>query len=199
MAAKDPVAEQRFNAEDVRALTTWAEARRRLDEAKTFWLAIVRPDTRPHVMPVLAVWVDGALHFCASDSSHKARNIARNHHCVVTVASDGLDLVVEGDALKVNEQARIERVAQVYASRYGWQAAVRDGPLRRRRTHCGSAAVRRVRAHSEAGLRLRHGRVVERDPLELLAHGFGQTAARSARARNATPCCSSAADAVSST
>jgi hypothetical protein len=33
----------------------WEEARRRLVEGDTYWLATVRPDGRPHLMPVLAV------------------------------------------------------------------------------------------------------------------------------------------------
>jgi hypothetical protein len=29
----------------------------------THWLATVRPDGRPHVMPVWAIWVDDAFYF----------------------------------------------------------------------------------------------------------------------------------------
>jgi hypothetical protein len=35
--------------------------------------------------------------------------------------------VVEGEAAKVSDGGRLERVADVYASKYGWQVAVRDG------------------------------------------------------------------------
>ena len=38
MIAKEPVAEQRFSADDARPPATWAEARRRLAEADTYWL-----------------------------------------------------------------------------------------------------------------------------------------------------------------
>jgi Pyridoxamine 5'-phosphate oxidase len=65
MAAKEPVAAQPFTAEEQRPLPPWPEARRRLAEADTYWLATVRPDGRPHVVPVLAVWLDGTLHFSA--------------------------------------------------------------------------------------------------------------------------------------
>lgn len=41
-----------------------------------YWLATVRRDGRPHVVPVLAVFVDGALHFVASPGSRKAHNFA---------------------------------------------------------------------------------------------------------------------------
>ena len=41
-------------------LLPWAEAERRLTASHDFWCATVRPDGRPHVMPVWGVWLDGA-------------------------------------------------------------------------------------------------------------------------------------------
>jgi len=90
-------------------------------------LATVRPDGRPHVAPVLAVWADDALHFVAGSSSRKARNLARASRCVITVDSGALHLVVDGEATKVSDEARLRRVAGVYASKYGWHVEVRDG------------------------------------------------------------------------
>jgi nitroimidazol reductase NimA-like FMN-containing flavoprotein (pyridoxamine 5'-phosphate oxidase superfamily) len=127
MADHEPAAVQPFSTDDARPLTTWAEARRRLEEADTYWLATVRPDGRPHVMPVLAVGVDGALHFSAGATTRKGKNLARNPHCVITVSSPSLDLVVEGEAAKVRDDARLRRVAEAYASKYQWQVTVRDG------------------------------------------------------------------------
>jgi hypothetical protein len=53
--------------------TAWQEARDGLAEVSTYWLATVRKGGRPHLVPVLAVMVDDAPHFCASDRSRKAR------------------------------------------------------------------------------------------------------------------------------
>lgn len=72
MTEKEPAAEQPYLAEDA---TQWAEARRRLADADSYWLATVRPDGLPHLVPVLAVWVDGALHLVASPTSRKAKNL----------------------------------------------------------------------------------------------------------------------------
>jgi hypothetical protein len=98
-----------------------------LEEAGTYWLATVHPDGRPHVMPVLAVWVDGRLHFTSNAAARKARNLARSPRCVITVGSPALDLVVEGEAATVRNEAELRRVAGVYASKYGWHVTVRDG------------------------------------------------------------------------
>jgi nitroimidazol reductase NimA-like FMN-containing flavoprotein (pyridoxamine 5'-phosphate oxidase superfamily) len=123
---KEPVAEQPYLAEDTTP-TPWAEARNRLADADSYWLATVRPDGLPHLVPVLAVWVDGALHFVASPTSRKAKNLARDAHCVITARREALDLVVEGTAAKVSDKARLHRVAEVYMTKYGWLVTVRDG------------------------------------------------------------------------
>jgi PPOX class probable F420-dependent enzyme len=127
MAGKEPVAAQPYSADDARPQAPWSEARRRLAEGEWYWLATVRPEGRPHVVPVLAVWADGALHFVAGSSSRKAKNLARDSRCVVTVDSQNLHLVVEGEAAIVSDEARLRRVADAYVSKYGWQVTVRNG------------------------------------------------------------------------
>jgi hypothetical protein len=134
MASQNPVAElePRFSS-DAAAATPWSEARARLDAAEVYWLATVRPDGRPHVTPVLSVMLDGALYFCTGQDERKAKNLAHNAHCVLTTGcnalNDGLDLVVEGDAVRVGDEATLQCVAERYAAKYGWQFRVRDGAL----------------------------------------------------------------------
>ena len=65
----------------------------------TAWLATVNPDGKPHVMPVGILYVDDAFYFNAGPKTRKARNIARNPNCVITIATHDFDLVVEGPAL----------------------------------------------------------------------------------------------------
>jgi nitroimidazol reductase NimA-like FMN-containing flavoprotein (pyridoxamine 5'-phosphate oxidase superfamily) len=105
----------------------WAEARSRLAEAFTYWLATVHPDGRPQIRPVLAVWVAGALHTTTSPAARKGRNLAGNPRCSLAVHGDGLDLVVEGTMAKVTDQARLHPVAEAYATKYGWPVSVRGG------------------------------------------------------------------------
>ena len=126
MAEKAPAAEQPYLAGDTTP-TPWAEARERLAEADTYWLATVRQDGLPHLAPLLAVWVDDALHFVASRTSRKARNLAHDAHCVIATRREALDLVIEGTVAKVSEEARLHRVAEVYMTKYEWQVTVRDG------------------------------------------------------------------------
>jgi uncharacterized pyridoxamine 5'-phosphate oxidase family protein len=132
MPVQDPVAEmaQQFSSDDA-SPTPWAEARGRLEKAEIYWLATVRPDGRPHVTPLIAVWLDDALYFCTGESERKAKNLAVNPHCVITTGcnaiNEGLDLVVEGDAVMVRDEVTLQRLADGYLSKYGWRFAVRDG------------------------------------------------------------------------
>ena len=95
-------------------------------ERHTAWLTTVRPDGRPHVRPVGALWVDGAFYFNSGASTRKARNLAADPHCVISVATRGFDLVVEGEAVKVTDEATLQRLAAAYAT-HGWAPTVRDG------------------------------------------------------------------------
>ena len=131
MADKEPAAElePQFSS-DGATPTPWAVAREHLEKAAIYWLATVRPDGRPHVTPLLAAWLDGALYFCTGDGERKAKNLVQNSQCVITTgcnAMEGLDVVVEGKAVKVSDEAKLQRLADMYASKYGWHFAVRDG------------------------------------------------------------------------
>lgn len=92
----------------------------------THWLATVRPDGRPHVTAVGAAWSDGTFYFTSGDGARKSKNLAGNPNCVITTAAKGIDLVVEGTARKVTDQATLERLATVFASA-GWAPEVREG------------------------------------------------------------------------
>jgi nitroimidazol reductase NimA-like FMN-containing flavoprotein (pyridoxamine 5'-phosphate oxidase superfamily) len=107
--------------------TPWREARRHLAEAFTYWLATVGPKGRPHVRPLLAVWVESSLHFVAGPDSRKARNLVGDRTCSVATQHDDLDLVIEGKAIKVSDPARLRAVADAYDSKYDWPVEIREG------------------------------------------------------------------------
>jgi Pyridoxamine 5'-phosphate oxidase len=127
MADTDPVATRPLL--DGVAPTSWAEGSRRLAGCDTYWLATAAPDGRTHLRPVLAVWLDGGLHFCAGPATRKARNLAIDPRCVLAAGDDAADLVVEGQAVKVGDEAKLRRVAEAYAAKYGWRVQVSDGAL----------------------------------------------------------------------
>jgi hypothetical protein len=104
----------------------WSDVRSRLAAGRWYWLATVRADGRPHVVPVLAVSLDDAMFFVAADASRKARNLTRASQCVLTVAVDDAHLVVEGRAARVRDESTLQRAADAYASKYDWHVRVRN-------------------------------------------------------------------------
>ena len=95
---------------------------------KTTWLATTRPDGRPHVAAVGALWLDDRFYFTSGAGTRKSRDLAANPNCVLSVALPNLDLVVEGAATQVSDDATLQRLAQRYAAQ-GWPARVADGAL----------------------------------------------------------------------
>lgn len=90
----------------------------RLEQGANIWLATVRPNGKPHLVPIWFVWVDNKAYICTSSRSIKARNIAVNSN-VVFALEDGNDpLVVEGEARLVEEIP--QAVAAAFLRKYGW-------------------------------------------------------------------------------
>jgi Pyridoxamine 5'-phosphate oxidase len=111
--------------------TAWSEAFELLAAADTYWLSTVRPDGRPHTVPLLATSVDDTLYFAAGASTRKVANLTNDPHCVVTTNSGGVDFVVEGSVIQVRDDAKLQEVADAYVSKYRWQITltVEDGAL----------------------------------------------------------------------
>lgn len=130
MGEQEPVMElSPFSSENA-VPTAWMKGRRELQDAELYWLSTVRPDGRPHVTPLLGVWLDGALYFCTGSNERKAKNLAQNPGCVLTTGRnnlDGLDLVVEGEAVTVDEEVERRSVADTFESKYGPHFAPPDG------------------------------------------------------------------------
>jgi hypothetical protein len=94
----------------------------------TFFVATVRPDGRPHSAGVGAVWVEDVLYFVSGPGTRRARNLATNPACAVSVRLRGIDLVLEGEAHRVTDVSTLERVAEVYRTG-GWPATVDSDAL----------------------------------------------------------------------
>jgi general stress protein 26 len=129
------------------APTSWDDTVRALETAELFWITTVRADGRPHVSPLVAVWLDGALHFCTGADEQKAVNLRANPHVILTTGRNdwdrGVDVVVEGDAVRLTDDATLQRLADAWRTKWdgSWQFQVRDGSFHH---DSGEAMVFRV-------------------------------------------------------
>jgi general stress protein 26 len=115
------------------APTPWTVVTEALERAEIFWISTVRPDGRPHVTPLIAIWLDDAIHFTTGAEERKALNLASNPTCTMTTGcnalNDGLDVVVEGKARRNQDAATLQRLADLYKTKYDWTFTVKDGTL----------------------------------------------------------------------
>ena len=134
---KQPVTEldTRFSDRDAVA-TDWEETRRVLEEAELFWISTVRADGRPHVTPLVAVWLDDVIYFATGPDEQKAVNLRANRSVILTTGCNewerGLDVVVEGGAIQVKDESLLERLAEAWGRKWDgrWHYEVHDGAFR---------------------------------------------------------------------
>ena len=100
-------------------LLTWAWAEQQLARSRNYWLATVRPDGRPHVMPVWGMWNEGAFWFSSSNASRKTRNLGGNPRCTVTTEDAANPVVLEGVASRVTDIQSLTRVLEWENAKYG--------------------------------------------------------------------------------
>jgi general stress protein 26 len=134
MTMQEPVPEldERFSDPGAKA-TPWATTREVLETAQLSWVTTVRTDGRPHVTPLVPVWLDDAAHFTTGPGEQKAVNLAGNPHVVMITGCNrwdqGLDVMVEGVAERVTDRATLERLAAAWATKWNgqWRFEVADG------------------------------------------------------------------------
>src|SRR5687767_1603014 len=101
--------------------TPWSEAVHVLERAELYWLTTVRTDGRPHVTPLIGVAEDAAVHFCTGLREQKARNLEHNSQVALTTGDNrwarGLDVVVEGVAVRVTDRQALQRLADAYETK----------------------------------------------------------------------------------
>jgi hypothetical protein len=88
-------------------------------------LATIDHDGSPHVTGIGALWVDSAFWFETGPRTRKARNLARDPRCTLSVATHEFDLVVEGTAQQITDRPTVAAMAARWAAE-GWPARVDD-------------------------------------------------------------------------
>ena len=88
---------------------------------------------RPHVTPLVAVWHGDSVYFCTGEAEQKAVNLRSNQHVALTTGcngwQEGTDVVVEGVATRVTDDALLADLAAMWATKWdgSWQFEARDG------------------------------------------------------------------------
>lgn len=133
-----------------------------LDADTACFLGTVGRDGRPHSAGVGVTIAEDGPYFTSGPGRAKARNVAAQPACVLSMRLPGLDLVLEGEAHRVTEAATIDRIVAAYRDG-GWPAE-RAGeaitaPYSAQSAGPGPWHLYRVDVHTAIGVGLRppHG------------------------------------------
>jgi hypothetical protein len=100
----------------------WQQVGDALTAAELYWLTTVRRDGRPHITPLIGAWVDDAFVFCTGPEEQKAQNLNGSTSVAVTTGVNtsnvGLDVVVEGEAVRVTGRETLTTLADTIREKY---------------------------------------------------------------------------------
>jgi hypothetical protein len=91
----------------------------------TPWLTTLNADGSPHVTSLGAVWHAGSFWFQTGEHTRKAKNVARDPRCTVSVATRSFDVMVAGEARRVTDRKVVAQIAALWAQG-GWPAEPDD-------------------------------------------------------------------------
>ena len=100
-------------------LLPWSWAHDRLVASHDFWLATVRDDARPHLMPVWGAWDGESLWFSSARGSRKAINLRAHPRCSVATDNAYEPVIVEGDAIAVTDEQQLRGALDFENRKYG--------------------------------------------------------------------------------
>ncbi len=86
-------------------------------QARNVWFATVRPDGRPHLVPIWFVVAAERWYVCTNPDSVKARNLKANSSVCLALEDGDHPYVVEGQARPVDVTTG---VAEKFKAKYDW-------------------------------------------------------------------------------
>lgn len=108
-------------ASSKKGLLPWKWAEKRLKKSRQFQIATTRPDGRPHLMIIWALWMDGLLYFSTGTETVKARNLKRNPNCSVCTDKPAEAVVLEGAVETERDVKTIRRFIALYEKKYKYK------------------------------------------------------------------------------
>lgn len=104
--------------EEKEGMLPWEFVDAQMAAARNYWLATVRPDGRPHAMPVWGVWLEGVFYCSGGPTTRWNRNLAANPNLVVHLESGDNVVILEGQAQRVSDPALVARIDAAYLAKY---------------------------------------------------------------------------------
>jgi PPOX class probable F420-dependent enzyme len=92
----------------------------RLRSDRMIWLTTVRPNGRPHTIPVWFVWENATLLIFSKAEAQKVRNLHQNHFAMLALddTKNGSDVVILEGTAELLERGEGREVLEAYGEKY---------------------------------------------------------------------------------
>ncbi len=97
----------------------WRAIEARLGRESEIWLATVRYDGRPHLVPLWFIWLDGKIYVSTGVDTQKFINLRGNQSVSLALPDTSNVVIVEGEA-HAAERSLIDKVADYFFNKYEW-------------------------------------------------------------------------------
>lgn len=91
----------------------------KLADQQNIWFSSVRPDGRPHLVPVWFVWHAGKIYIGTDPNSVKTKNVRRSPRVALALEDGSHPLICEGTARLVERPWDADLVAAFF-QKYEW-------------------------------------------------------------------------------
>jgi nitroimidazol reductase NimA-like FMN-containing flavoprotein (pyridoxamine 5'-phosphate oxidase superfamily) len=99
----------------------WGDVRARLAEALHYWLATVRPDGRPHVVPLDGIWLNDSWYFGGSSEAVKHSNLKANPRAALHLEDAQRAVIVEGVCEEIFPDGPLaDQLSALSTAKYGY-------------------------------------------------------------------------------
>jgi general stress protein 26 len=85
----------------------------------TIWMATVRADGRPHLVPLWFVWLEGKIYVSTGDDTQKFANMRHNQSVALSLPDTDSVIIIEGEA-HVADRSTVDTVADYFFHKFEW-------------------------------------------------------------------------------
>ncbi|MEM7033503.1 MAG: pyridoxamine 5'-phosphate oxidase family protein [Chloroflexota bacterium] len=94
----------------------------RLNSERNIWFATVRPDGKPHLVPLWFIWQNETFYVCIQPDSIKAKNLELNSQVALSLEDGSSVVICEGKATAV-QKPWLQSVQNMFLEKYDWSIA----------------------------------------------------------------------------
>lgn len=97
----------------------WRAIESRFGREQHIWLATVRADGRPHLVPMWFIWLNGRFYIATPSNTQKYYNLVHNQMVSLSLPDPQNVLTIEGEA-HIAQRPIIDTAAEYFYHKYEW-------------------------------------------------------------------------------